>query len=305
MRGQTLKLAGYVFFAVSTLVVFMYLGFPAQALAQRAAFELQKMTQGSVGVTFGEVSPYRLSGVAAEHVTVTVQRKNAEPVVVELDELRARVRLLPLLLARVAVSAEADVGKGSLSVAATKKKDGVALELDLDELDLAAPPILPKLAGVPFGAKVSGGGDLFIADNLAASTGTLDLELGEASFGPGQVSGFTMPATGFGTSKLELTVKDGRVAFTEFSQSGGNVGLELGGDLTLRGSLASSTLDLCLHLRVTDDAFLKKNDKLRTALQFAEVRFQKDAQGFLNIPIRGPVSSMGTGRGLCNKPAKK
>jgi type II secretion system protein N len=300
-RRKLFKNLGYGAFAVAALLVSFYLTFPAQAVAQRLAGELRAKSKGQLSFAFQDVSLYRFSGIEAEGVTVTMQREADKPLEIEVDELRARLRLLPLLLLRLSVHAEVELGEGTLSANVTLRGDDVDVGLDVDGLDFAAPPILPRLAGVAFGGKLEAEGNTFWAHKPEASTGGLTLKLENASFGPGSVSGFTVPSLGLGTLAATLELKEGKLKVAKWEQQGGQVSVTLAGDLGMRPTLAQSTMDLCVQLKVVDQQFLEKNDKVKTALQFAEVRFQKDPRGFLNLPLRGTIAHPQAGRGLCRK----
>lgn len=298
---RSLKIVGYVGFALAALFVSFYFTFPAQAVGQRLASELQQRSHGKVSFAFADVSPFRLSGVAAEGVKVSLQREGGEPLDLEVDALRARLRLLPLLLLRTALSAELQAGEGVISADLAMKGDAYDVALDVDGLDFAAPPILPKLAGFPFGGQLSAQGSASTAAGLQKASGELELRVDKASLGPGTVQGFTAPAVGLGDLRANLEMKDGKLRITKFEQSGGQLEVSLSGDVTLRQSLSASSLDVCLQFKFTDQAFLDKNAKLKSALQLAEVRFQKDSKGFLNLPLRGTLGHPQPGRGVCRK----
>lgn len=328
MRGKKfMRIAGYVAFAMIAFLFFLYVTFPAQAVAQRLAHEVQRATGGKVMMTFSDASLYRFSGIAAEGVKLRIARDDSDkegskPLEIELDSISARIQLLPLLLFNVSASIGAEIGDGSLDAVISKRDDGVEFELEIDDLDFASPPLLSKLTGVPINGKLAGkakgklgmgaarrragkpaGGGGFAPE---LSEGQASLTLRDAGFGPGAIAGFTIPAEiSFGQIDLALDMRRGRLRLASFQQKGGNVGLKASGAITLRRNFKASNLDTCLQFKFTDQEYLTKYPKVNTALQFAQVQLRKDGEGFLHLKFGGTVGSPRRQSGLCRKVGRK
>src|SRR5687767_14014433 len=135
-------IAGYVGFGFLALLFGIYLTFPAEAVGQRLAHEVQKIAAGKLVLSFDEMSQYRLSGVEA-------LQDGGQPIEFQVDTLRARLRLLPLLWLSLSVDAEVELGDGVIAARFTPRSEGgFDTELELDELNLASPPVLPGIAGL-------------------------------------------------------------------------------------------------------------------------------------------------------------
>ncbi len=328
MRGKKfMRIAGYIAFAVVALLFFLYATFPAPAVAQRLAHEVQRMTDGTVAMTFSDASLYRFSGIAAEGVKLRFTSDDggeagSKPMEIELDRVSVRVRLLPLLVFNLSASIGAELGAGSLDAVVSMGDDGVEFEVEIVDLDFASPPLLARLTGVPVNGKLVGkakgklsmgalrrrpgqpaGGSGFAPE---MSEGQASLTLREAGFGPGAVAGFTIPAAiGFGQIDLALDMRRGRLRLASFQQKGGNVGLKASGTVTLRRNLKASNLDTCLQFKFTDKEYLIKYPKVNTMLQFAQVQLRKDGEGFLHWKFGGTIGNPRRQSGLCRKVGRK
>ena len=297
---RLLSTLAYVAYGVAALLVSFYLTFPAEAVGQRLAHEVQKQSKGKVSFSFGDASLYRFSGVSLSSVKVTVLQESKDPLILDFDQVAARVKLLPILLLRTAVHAKLELGEGVITADFSKRGEVIDADFDIDDLDFTQPPLLPKLAGIPLAGKLSASGNVYLAEQPNASTGNIELDLKGGSVGPGAILGFTVPQVTLGNLKAVLDLKDGKAKVSKFENSGGNLTLGFGGEMVLRPKLDASTLDLCAQLKA-DPEWLAKNDKVRSALQLAEIQFQKDPSGTINIPLRGTVQKPQPGKGLCRK----
>src|SRR5262245_688881 len=97
LNNTILRNIGYVGFGIASLLIGLYLTFPAEAVGQRLAHEMQQRSRGKLSLSFEDISLYRLSGISAETVKVRTTKEGEQPIEVTLDAVRARLRLLPLL----------------------------------------------------------------------------------------------------------------------------------------------------------------------------------------------------------------
>ena len=122
----------------------------------------------------------------------------------------------------------------------------------------------------------------------------------EASFGPGEIQGFTLPTTDLGQLDVALDLRAGRLRLASFQQKGGDVSAKISASATLRPRLASSPLDVCFELRPAAD-FLNKHTRIKTAMHLAQVKFKKDRDGYLHVPLGGTLAMPRQRGGLCRK----
>ena len=299
-KVESLKTLGYIAFAIATLSMNLYFSFPAEAVVQRVAHQLSQASSGKVQVRFGEASVYGLSGVEAEDVKLIVKGDD-EPKSVEVDTLRARVQLLPLLMMKFKVVAEAKLGDGSLGVVVEPgEKGSFSIDMLMEDVDFAKPPVFPKLSGYLFGGQLQGSGELKWSSKIKETLGTTSIAVEHASFGPAEIKSVAVPRIDLGKMRLELKLEGGKVRIVSFKQAGGDLQTRLHATASLRTTLSSSFVDLCLEVKPEKD-FLEKNGKIKAALDLASIQFRKDAEGFLHLPFKGTLGRMKPGRRLCGK----
>ncbi len=300
MRRRKLLVAmGYGAFSVAALFVGFYLTFPAEAVGQRLAHEVQKSSQGQVTISFDEVEPYRLSGVTAENVKVRSQKEGQQPLDLTFDEVRGRVRLLPLLLFQLSFDAGLTLGEGEIDATFSPGDDGeLSGAIELDRVNLSSPPLVPQLAGIPIGGIVSGNLSAELGKNPKDTGGGGTLSVTGMSLGPGTVQGFSVPGIELGDLELKLAIEGGKAKVVSFKQSGGQLQAKITGTSTLKPDLKNSSIELCLSLK-PDPALLEKDPKLKAALQLAEIQLKKDAEGFLTVPLTGTLAHPRYRPGLC------
>lgn len=303
-QRPSLQVLGYVAFGVFALLFSLYRTFPASVVAQRVAQEVQRRSQGRISARFGDVSPYRLSGLDAEDVSVRILRPGAQPVDVSLERVRARVRLLPLVIGRMSLSIDVRSGDGRIAGRVSPGKDGFELDLEAEDVDLASPPVLGQLVDLPVRGVLDGAIEATLPREAQKSVGALTLAIRDARLGPGAVSGFTVPGIDLGTLSTTFELRDGRLRLASFEQQGGDMQLRLTATMTLRPELTRSSLDACVELK-SSEAFLSQQPNLRAALQLAEARLRKDAQGFLHMPLSGTIADPRLRGGLCRGSADR
>ena len=301
MRSKKILVTvGYIGFTLVCLFCSFYLTFPAEAAAGRIAQELQRSTHGVWSMTYDDVSAWRFSGLAFAKVRFKRSSPANEPMTVSLDAVRARVRLVPLLLARTSVRAQIENLGGSLDVLFTpKKNDAFSAHMEVDNFDLAQPPALGNLAGMPVGGKASGVADINWESDLHQAAGNVDLKVVKLKVGPGSVSGFTLPGVDLGDLNIVAEIHDAKFKVTQFKQKGGSVSFSGRAASQLKNPMLTSSLDACVWFRA-DPKFLQSNPKVRDALTLAEVRLKKDAEGYLQLPLGGMLGAPQLTGGMCH-----
>jgi type II secretion system protein N len=310
---KTLLVAGYIGFGLLTFLASLYLTFPAEALAQRLTQELRRRSGGQWQAAYTQAATYRLSGLALTGVTFThLAGPNAAAAPADgsapaasdaqqsfkVDSLRARLRLLPLLLGHTGLQAQAQLHNGWLSATVTPQGTGMTVEAQAKDIDLATPPLLAQFVGLPVGGKLNGSLEGRYDLDPKKMNAQLDLQLDTATVGSGAVAGFSLPNVEVGQITLAAEIKEGKLKVTQFKQMGGNVSLQANASATVRNPVDASVVDVCFKVRA-DPLFLSNNPKIKTALQLAEVQIKKDPEGYLNLPLTGPLNAMHIGNTLC------
>lgn len=303
---RLIALSLYAVFAVVCLALSLYATFPSSALGQRISHEIARNTRGAWHVSFEDVSTYRLSGVIATGITAKRDVPVDSPLTLQLQGLHARLRLTPLLLGRLSFDVGAPWGKGYMSLRLSPRTAAPSanalpagsIEGSFDDVDLSQPPMLQKFVGLPFGGVLNGDYSLETDGSVRKIQGAANLAAGHFSFGPGNIAGFTLPQIDLGNLEMTWEVKDGRAKLIGFKQEGGSIVLKVMATIDLAAPLPASRVDMCVQFRA-EPAFLKANPKMATVLQLAEVQLKRDNQGFLHLPMSGPIVQPVVHPGLC------
>jgi len=285
------KLAGYVFGYLTLLFVFFYLTFPMDALRGRilAEFERQQRYGRSASepvmtLEIGELDTYWLSGIELEDLKLTVPPKvdkpkaafpgldaakdTAEPSVIEIEHVHARVRLLPLLVGKVMVDFRVEAFGGTVRGSAPYASVGnVEVELERIHLDRIA-PLRSMLQNQPIFGVLSGAVLLTPEDGkFAKAIGKVDLQLDEVSLfdGKSKLFGVALPAAQIGRMTLAAKADKGLLTIEELSVQGKDLELAGEGKVRLNETYKRSSADLYLKFKFAD-GYRDKDDATRGLL---------------------------------------
>jgi len=297
--SKPIRIGIYVGFSLFALLVNFYFTFPSDAVAQRLQQEITKATGGKYTARIAEVDLYRLSGFEAEGVSLKANSGNRKTIAI--DAVRGRLNLLPLLWFNMSFDAEVELGDAVIEADIDPEGGGAMdLSVEIEDLNFSAPPILPKLLGTPFTGLLAAKANMEIGQDVRKSTGQASITIKQASFGPAQLKGISIPRVNLGQLDLAVDLRGGRARVLSFTQKGGDVVLKADASSTLRPRMGNSVLDLCFQLKANED-FLDKNPKMKSAVELAQVQFRKDGEGFLHVPLKGTMSSIRPSRSLCKR----
>lgn len=295
-KTKLAKRSGLTFFALASFLMFLYAGFPTDALIGRIVSEVNRQTHGAMQLKVGHGSLWRGTGVSLQDVHLI--RPGTAPLVFEA--IKVRLRLLPLLIFRRSLTAEIPLGRGAFWTILTTHGDGVDIHVEGSALDFTAMPAVSRVLGIPVAGVFDVEGDLSAVKDLQHAQGQMALAIDHVAVGRGTVYGLEVPRLDFGKLDIVVKVQDGHARLQKFQQTGGTVNLALQGGVELASPVARSTVDLCSKVRL-DPQLLEKNPKLRSLMQLAEVQLRRDGDGFLNAPLVGPIGAPQLRPGLCPK----
>lgn len=300
-----LRWIGYAAWALFALGVCLYLTFPGDAVGQWVARKVHQQTQGKISLSLDGVSLYGLTGFEADRVKVTMRRRDGDALAVPLGPVQARLQILPLFLLKPVLAATVHLGAGSVSGTFGKGKDAVSVDVELDNVDFASPPVLGNMLNLPLTGVIGGKLALDWRQDPKQSSGQASLTLKQAAVGPGAIApGLTLPKDmQLGQLDLALDLKEGRLRIASLQQKGEpNVQVRnVSGSATLRPQLGASSYDACLELKV-DERLYKEYPKLEGMMLFAAARARKDSDGYLHVPLSGNFQSMPRmSQRLCSK----
>ncbi len=292
-RRKLLINAGYgAFFAFATML-FVYSTFPIEAVQGRINKELQKqMPQWSVA--FERASPYRLTGLDIEDLALTIQQGDS-PSVVQIDRVKARLNVLPLLKGRYTVSYDVTLGDSEVVGVAATGEESQALQLAAEELDLGRlPPMLYKMIGTRLNGSSTADIDIVLdSTDPKKSSGSGSFEIRRAGLGgmtlknihpmmPGELS---IPPVDLGSIDIAFEIKDGALKIKKMTQKGGDLEARITGEIGLRKQFNYSTLSLQVEFKLSE-SFVQKNPKFAIL-----AGGRKTPDGFSSIKVGGTIQT--------------
>jgi len=317
------KWAGYPLFYVFCLTLFGYLTFPFDLLKDRIIAEFEKQSRGQ-RLEIGKMSSYWFSGVEMENVRLVIPpddspaampagfpgaSSDASPpkdTVVVLDEVHARVRLLPLFIGRVRVDFWASAFGGEISGTAPVGKAGGDIELELSSVNMGKIEPLAQAVGLPLRGTANGKLELDAPDGkYDKMNGSLDLTITDLVVGDGKtkIQGLiALPAARAGTLTVAAEAKDGTLKITKLSADGADLQLVGDGKVSLKEPWNASVADLYARFKFTD-AYRGKNDTTKSLLgdpkkpnmpslielQAPMMKKAKRSDGFYGLHVHGPL----------------
>ncbi len=328
------KWAMYPAFYVACLALFGYLTFPFGLLKDRLIAEVARKGKPGQRLEIEKLSSYWFSGLEATNVKLVLPPDEPAPggfgypsggadfgsaapasappkeMVIVLDEVHARVRILPLLIGRVRLDFWASAFGGEIRGVAPLAGSNHDINVELTQIDLGkVEPIAIKL-GVPVKGIATGKGAFTSEDGKTTTAdGTLDLSIADlvVSDGKTKIAGLLeLPAARLGTLTLTAEAKAGVLKVTKLAAQGADV--ELIGDgritaSTTKDQLNDAQADLYLRFKFTD-AYRTKSDTTKTLLgdptsavpgliemQVPKMKKAKRADGFFGWHIYGPFKN--------------
>jgi type II secretion system protein N len=293
-RRPTKRWAAYAAFAVVAFLFALRQTFPVDAIAQRLVLEA---AAAGWQVRMADVSPAGVVGIRMDAVTL----ESADGARIPLDQVTAKLRVLPLLLGRRSIDFDARLWEGRVSGTIDPSQTSRRLVARLEGVNLARATAMRKLLHVDLGGTVRGDLELAVDDRQPGkSTGHLDLSISNAAITGGEVpvaamggGALTLPPIGLGTVSARGAVRDGKATFEALSAKGGD-DLEADADglyFAVQPRLAQAPLFGRAQVRFKD-AFWQKNGtaSLRgiVELALAPARAPDGAYGF---QVYGTLSS--------------
>jgi type II secretion system protein N len=250
--------AAYAAVFVAAFAVALRQTFPAEAVRERLV--LEAAAQGWQ-VKVADVGPAGMLGVRFTGVMLESRDGTRLP----LEDLRASLRFLPLLLGRRGLDFEARLFEGRVNGLVEERRATRRVAARVSGVDLSKAAALRKSTGLDLAGTLEGVVDLTLdAREPAKSAGRLDLRVDKAAVLGGQLQipamggALTVPRADLGAVVAQATVKEGKLAFDRLEARSPD--LEAGGEgltLTLQPRLAYSTLFGKAHLKLSESFWQK------------------------------------------------
>jgi len=267
--------AGYPVFYLFCLVVFFSWTFPYEKLKDRivAQFNAQQRTSSNPqALEIEELDSSWLTGVKAKNVKLISPSSDPTKPASELkiDEARARISLLGLLVGNKDVSFRIDAFDGTIKGSFEDSGKERNIEVTFDAVDMSKVEAIAANAGFPLEGRLFGTIKLQLPEGKASKgNGSVNLEIRDMNAGTAKeltvktpLGPFTLPRLKVGTFTVVGEAKDGTMKITKVGASGGDVDVNGDGRVQLREVASDAHLDVNLKFKI-NDGYRNKNDKTK------------------------------------------
>jgi type II secretion system protein N len=312
-RQRLLVWVGYPAFAIFTFLVFAYWTFPYDRVRDYIVQEVERpmgpgggRQDSGLRLQIDELSPSFLTGVVLEGVRLTKlptptpgATTEEKPIVVEIEEISARISLLPLLTGTTAISFDAVIGGGEIEGHFALSEEETHVEAEIDAIELRQLGVLSAAIGLPVSGVLGGTVDLTIGKEASATKGSIDLAITGLVIGDaraklkleGMGEGLSVGRIEAGKLVVKATVENGVARFTQLGTEGGrDLNVRGGGQLRLVQPARLSRLELLVNVRFSD-AFKTRDDRTRGLFAMLDVlprlRAAKTRDGALQWQLAG------------------
>jgi type II secretion system protein N len=311
LAKRILPKLGYALFFLFAFLVSLSLTFPYERVKERivASFNAtQKPTAAQQELQIDELSGYWLTGVRAKGVRLLSSPTEAgkPPVEIRLDEARARLQLLPLLLLHRNVKFSLDALGGKVTGEFGDHGSERVIDVEFDDVEVGKLGPVQQALGVPLDGHLFGTVHLELPQGKASKgNGKVALELRELAIGDGKAKVMLQPGMGLplqrltvGTLTIDGEAKDGTLKLTKVKASGKDLDIDGDGKVQMKELANESVVDVVLRLKVAD---AYKNKSEMTKGLFAAVEFSPQAKqaklegGFYGLRLLGPLGKLNVG----------
>lgn len=256
------------------LVVFTIILTPTEAVRGVVVRGLEKEGYSFRAVKFRKAFPL---GFAARSVEISSEQGP----VVKADTAVVRLKLLPLLIGRVSIAADARIGGGTFAADCTLSGGG-SIQLSASHIRLEDIPFFPTVTGgqakgeLRMNAAIKGlrktqSGEMTLAVRGAELTG---LKVGQTP----------LPDAAYPSVQGKLLFRGGRATLESFTLQGEGLYVRLKGDMPLVAPLSAAPLNVTLELMPKPE-FMEKQKFV-----FLLLTKYLDTPGHYQIPVHGTLS---------------
>jgi type II secretion system protein N len=196
---RILKFLAYPALYMTCLLLFFYFTFPWNRLKDRLiaeiAIQAQKPRSTIQRVEIDDLDSYWFTGVEAKGVRIYLppsddpggDKDKPTEAVIKVDEVKARLQILPLFLGRLRVNFWARAFNGEIKGSAPIRAANSPVEVQLDNIDLSYVDIIKDTLGIPIKGVATGKLELAAeGGKFNKASGMLDLVINDVSVGDGK-----------------------------------------------------------------------------------------------------------------------
>ncbi len=303
---------GYPLFYIFCLVLFATITFPYEILKDKIVTSFnasQKPGPGQQELHIDELTSHFITGVKMKGVRLLSLPSAAgkPPVELKIDEAKARISILPLLIGHQNISFHLDAFNGEVDGTYEEHGKDKHVSVELSAVDLKQVEPIAAALWLPVEGKLSGTIDLLMPEGKASKgSGTVKLEGTDVSVADGVAKieagmfPLTPPKVGLGTLSFEAEAKEGILRVTKFSASGKDVDLSGDGRVQMREMATESICDLNVKFKIAD-SFRAKNEMAKSLFgppgstagaafeMVPKVKQAKTPDGYYAFHVRGQL----------------
>ncbi len=304
----------YPVFYLVCLFVFFSFTFPYDKLKERIVTTFNAQQRGSSSpqeLQIDELDSSFVTGVKAKGVKLISPATDPTkgPTEINIDEARARISLLGLLVGNKDVTFRIDAFDGVIKGSFEDTGKQRAIDVTFEGVDMSKVDAIAANVGFPLDGRLNGTIKLELPEGKASKgNGAINLEVKDMFAGNAKeltvktpLGPFTLPRLKVGTFTITGEAKDGVLKLTKIGSTGGDVDVVGDGRIQMREVATDAHLDASLKFKI-NDAYRNKNDK--TQLLFGKpggketpmlemdpnMKKSKSSDGFYQLKIAGTLA---------------
>jgi type II secretion system protein N len=260
---------GFPMFYLFCLLLFASWTFPYEKLKERIVVTFnaqQRATNSQQELQIDELTSSWLTGVKAKGVRLISAATEAgkPPSELKIDEARARISLLGLLVGNKDVSFKLTAFGGTIDGSFDDHAKDREVEVNLDALELGQVGPITQALGVPMEGKLSGTVKLAMPEGKASkANGALAMEIKDVAVGNGKAKlggALPLPRMNIGVLTFTAEAKEGVFKVTKLAAGGKDLELNGEGRIQMRELATDSLIDMNARFKVNDAYRMKNND---------------------------------------------
>ncbi len=251
------------------VVLFAFVTFPFDKLKDKivTSFNAQQKS-GTMELSIDELNSHFITGVKAKGIKLTTAGDPGKPPVeVKIDEAKARISLLGLLVGHRDFTYSFLLAGGEINGSYEEHGKDRGIEVDIDNVDIGQVELITSQLGVPREGHLTGQVKFALLEGKAGkASGNVNLDIAGVTIGDGKAKlkgMLALPKLDIGGIAIAAEAKDGQLKITKIAAGGKDVELAGDGRVTLRDLAPDALLDVNLKFKV-NDGYRNKSDQTKS-----------------------------------------
>jgi type II secretion system protein N len=259
---------GFPFFYLFAFAVFASWTFPYDKLKERivVTFNAQQRASGAQQeLQIDEMSSSFVTGIKAKGVRLLSlsAEPGKPPIILVIDQAKARISLLPLLIGHRNVGFHLEAFDGEIDGSFEEHGKDRIVDVELKAVDLGKIEPLTALLGVPIDGKLAGTVSLTMPEGKASKgSGSVSFDATDVAIGDGKAKlkgVLALPRLTVGNLSFAAEAKEGVLRITKLGASGKDVDVTGDGRIQMRELATESICDANVSFKI-NDVYRTKSD---------------------------------------------